>query len=322
MKRVLPPLNALRVFEVAARTGGFTRAAQELRISQGAVSRHVASLETFLGISLFQRSHRRITLTAAGKTYANAIRGALDSIKQATGDIQVDRASRGLHIKVYSTLAICWLVPRLGRFHALHPAMGVTISSSPQPADLSQEDVLFTIDHGTERKEWARYDPLFHVDLLPVCSPALLKASPPIRAPKDLLGHVLLYSLNRPTDWPNWMTHVGVANGEVAPGLTFNNSSLAYEAAANGIGVAMAQYHYVENELENGRLVAPFPQRLRTGRHHYLVSRWANADLPEVVAFREWIIAESRKSAASFTEPGSPSPSAGIDSVAAVPHDG
>ncbi len=319
MKRSLPPLNALRVFEVAARTGGFTRAAQELRISQGAVSRHVAALESFLGIALFQRNHRQIKLTPEGHVYANAIRGALDSIKQATGDIQASRAKRGLHIKVYSTLAICWLVPRLGRLHALHPDMGVTISSSPQPADLSQEDVLFTIDHGTKRKDWARYDPLFHVELLPVCSPSLLNASPPVREPKDLLRHALLSSLNRPMDWPSWMAHVGVAGGDPAPGLTFSNSSLAYEAAANGIGVAMAQYHYVENELEHGRLVAPFAQRLRTGRHHYLVSRWADAELPEVIAFRDWIIAESRKSAAAFTEPDGLPPAA--NTYESAPHD-
>lgn len=302
MKRTLPPLNALRVFEVAARTGGFTRAARELRISQGAVSRHVAALESFLGVPLFRRSHRQINLTPQGQIYANAIRGALDGIKLATGDIQASRTDGALHIKVYSTLAICWLVPRLGRFHALHPKMGVTISSNPQPADLSQEDVLFTIDHGTARKDWARYDPLFHIELLPVCSPSLLKASPAIREPKDLLRFVLLSSLNRPMDWTNWMAHVGVAQGDVAPGLTFSNSSLAYEAAINGIGVAMAQYHYVENELEHGRLVTPFPQRLRTGRHQYLVSRWADAELPEVIAFRDWIMAESRKSAASFNE--------------------
>jgi LysR family transcriptional regulator, glycine cleavage system transcriptional activator len=152
MKRTLPPLNALRAFEVAARAGGFTRAARELLVSQGAVSRHVALLESFLGITLFHRSHRQVQLTQEGRTYAAAIRIALDDIEQATREVRATRARRSLHIKVYSTLAICWLVPRLGRFHALYPEMAVIISSSPEPADMAHEDVLFTVDHGTDQR--------------------------------------------------------------------------------------------------------------------------------------------------------------------------
>ncbi len=301
MKRSLPPLNALRAFEVAARTGGFTRAARELLVSQGAVSRHIASLESYLGVSLFHRNHHQVKLTREGRVYADAIRTAIDSIEQATHDIRTDSANRSLHIKVYSTLAICWLVPRLGRFHALYPELAVTISSSPKPADLAEEDVLFTIDRGIDRHDWARYDPLFRTELLPVCSPSLLDAVQSIKEPKNLLSHVLLHSLNRPTDWPQWLDSVGISEPNVEVGLTFSNSSLAYEAAANGIGIAMAQVHYIENELETGRLIAPFPQRVQTG-NYFLVSRWSDADLPEVIAFREWMAVESRKSSTSFSE--------------------
>jgi LysR family glycine cleavage system transcriptional activator len=155
-----------------------------------------------------------------------------------------------------------------------------------------------------------------------VCSPSLLGASPPIREPGDLLRHVLLYSLNRPTDWPRWMKHAGVLDAEVSAGLTFNNSSLAYEAAANGIGIAMGQAHYVEGDLESGRLVAPFPHRLRTGSKHYLVSRWADADLPEVVAFRDWMIAEAGTSSAAFTEREPHRPTAEAAVADAILHDG
>ena len=302
MKRSLPPLNALRAFEVAARTGGFTKAAGELLVSQGAISRHVALLEYFLGVTLFHRSHRQVQLTQEGHAYASAVRIALDQIEQATRDVRATRLRRSLHIKVYSTLAICWLVPRLGQFHALYPEMAVTISSSPAPADLALEDVMFTIDHGTDRMPWARYDPLFRAELMPVCSPALLNGPNPIKVPGDLLNHVLLSSLNRPNDWQLWLEGVGITDHGVGIGLTFSNSSLAYEAAANGIGVAMAQAHYVENEIEIGRLVAPFKQRALTGSKYYLVSRWSDATVPETVAFRDWMILESGKSSTAFSE--------------------
>jgi LysR family glycine cleavage system transcriptional activator len=306
MKRSLPPLNALRAFEVAARTGGFTRASHELLVSQGAVSRHVASLETFLGVKLFRRSHRMVRLTQEGEAYAAAVRTALDHIEQATQQLRRGQAARPLHIKLYSTLAIRWLVPRLGRFRARYPGIDVKVTSDPTPAQMGREDVEFTIDHGNGRQEWLRHDPLFRIELLPVCSRSLIESAKCMAEPRDLLDHLLLHSLNRPKDWARWLEHFNVTTGAMAPGLTFSNSSLAYEAAINGIGIAMAQAHYVEDELEAGRLVAPFPQRLCIGRKYYLVSRNADADVPEVAAFRDWMLAEARQSSAFFEEDEQP----------------
>lgn len=302
MKRSLPPLNALRAFEVAARTGGFTRASHELLVSQGAVSRHVASLESYLGVKLFRRSHRMVRLTREGEVYAAAVCKALDHIEQATHQIRRGHQGRPLHIKLYSTLAIRWLVPRLGRFRALHPGIDVKVTSNPHPAQLDQEDVDFTIDHGRDRQDWLRHDPLFRIELLPVCSQSLLASAGPIAKPRDMLDHQLLHSLNRPKDWALWLEHVNVTTGDIVPGLTFSNSSLAYEAAISGIGIAMAQVHYVEDELEAGRLVAPFPQRLCIGRKYYLVSRNSDTDVPEAAAFRSWMLAEASRSSAAFKD--------------------
>lgn len=294
MKRRLPPLNALRAFEVAARNGGFTPAARELRVSQGAVSRHVAFLEDYLGLRLFHRGHREARLTREGRNYAIEIGGAFDRIEQATRRLGGGRAGRPLSVTVFSTLAIRWLVPRIGRFHALYPKIDVQITSSPKPAVLRRENIDFTIDYAEDRKDGAHYDPLFDVEILPVCSKELLNGAPPIRKPADLLNHVLLHSLNRLEDWARWFDHVGVAVASLDNGLKFSNSSLTLQAALNGIGVALAQPQFIEDELASGRLAAPFKQTLKPGRTYFLVSREGDSSVPEIAAFREWVLAEAR----------------------------
>jgi LysR family glycine cleavage system transcriptional activator len=294
MPRQLPPLKALRAFEVAARTGSFTAAARELRVSQGAVSRHIAVLESVLGVTLFDRSHREVRLTRDGEKYAISIGLAFDQVEHATQHLWRGQNQRSLRIKLYPTMATRWLVTRIGNFHALRPNIDVQITTSNHPAALDREDIDFTIEHGDIRQEGSRYDYMFDIELLPVCSPSILNGSRPIREPRNLLEQVLLHSLLRMSYWKRWFQSVGIHDAIADNGLKFGNSSLVYQAAINGVGVAMADPRFVADELASGRLVPPFQQRLMTGRAYYLVGREQDAQEPSVTAFRDWVLSECR----------------------------
>ena len=294
MNRRLPPLNALRAFEAAARTGSFTLAAQELDVSQSAVSHQVSHLEEFLGVKLFERHARHVKLTREGTEYSLAMGTAFELIERETH--RLSRSGRpSLRIKAFPTFTIRWLLPRLGSFHAQHPDIDVQITTSMAPAELSHEDVDLTLEHQKGRQPGVRYDHLFDVELLPVCSQLLLQGPPPIEAPEDLLRHVLLHGLNRLNDWKIWLE----ANGRKAPllarGLRFGNSHLVYQAAANGIGVAIGQPRFVEDDIATGRLVAPFPTLITTAEVYYLASLPTRGASPIVTTFRDWMIEEAHR---------------------------
>jgi LysR family glycine cleavage system transcriptional activator len=293
MGRRLPPLNALRVFDVAARTGTFTRAADDLRVSQGAISRQIAHLEEFLGTKLFDRDGRQVKLTQIGRDYARIIARAFEQVEHETQRILPTGRRRSLRIQIFPSFAIRWLVPRLGSFHAAFPDIDVQITTSMQPTDLAYEDVDLTIERTRGRQVGSRYDLLFEIELLPVCNPKFLSGPDPIRHPKDVLDHVLLHALNRRSDWQRWLSAAGIEQTESAGGLEFGNSSLVYQAAANGVGIAIAQRRFVDLDLEVGRLVAPFDMALATGEIYYVVTR-PNAP-GAVVAFRDWLVSEATK---------------------------
>ncbi|SHI01085.1 transcriptional regulator GcvA [Pollutimonas bauzanensis] len=295
--RRLPPLNALRAFDASARNASFTRAAQELCVTQGAVSRHVGALEDWLKIKLFERGRYGIELTAQGSAYFRTIKNALDQIEYGSQQLRQSPDENRLRIKLPPTFAIRWLVPRLARFHALHPGIDVQITTSHQRADFDREDVDVSI-HSEARHPGAsaassRYLYLFGETLLPVCAPGLLKREPALSAPGDLAGHVLLCSMNRPLDWPTWLEAAGVGHIDGNSGLKFENAALAYQAATDQLGVMVAQLAFVNDDLASGRLVAPFGLRVATSGAYYLAYR---ADVPKparVQLFEDWILAEA-----------------------------
>jgi LysR family glycine cleavage system transcriptional activator len=300
--RRLPPLNALRAFTVAARAGSFTLAAQELQVSQGAVSRQVAHLEEFLGLKLFERHHREVKLTREGAEYAMAMAAAFDQVVQGTQRLWRSQRNRSLRLKIFPTLAIRWLVPRLGGFHVLHPDIDVQITTSMQAARLDREEIDLTVVSQLSPMQGLQFDPLFDVELLPVCSRRLLDRLPPIHRPEDLIGQVLLHVVTRPDDWARWFKGLGITAPIALGGLGFGDSALVYQAASNSAGFAMAQSRFVEDDLATGRLVSPCPQRIPTGETYYLVTLAESASSPAIVAFRDWILTEARKSAAAQAE--------------------
>ena len=302
--RRLPPLNALRAFDAAARTGSFTLAARELDVSQSAISHQISHLEAFLGVRLFTRHARHVELTREGADYSMAMATAFQIIESESSRISRAGRRQSLRIKAFPTFTIRWLLPRLGAFHAMHPDIDVQITTSTMPADLAREDVDLTLDHQNGRQSGARYDFLFDVELLPVAGRLLMQTAPTMERPEDLLRHVLLHGLNRLDDWKIWLEGSGLQAPVLTRGLRFGNSHLVYQAAANGIGVAIAQPPFVEEDIANGRLITPFPRRVRTGEIYYLVTLPSRSATPAVDLFRDWIITQARNPAASVAVAG------------------
>lgn len=294
MTRKLPPLNALRAFEAAARCGNFTRAAQELFVTQGAVSRHIATLEGWLGVQLFERGRHGISLTPAGQRYFTSMRVALDQIELGTRQLQQESPDEWLlRVKVPPTFAIRWLIPRLARFHALHPRIDVQITTSHRPADFERDEIDVSIHSQPSPPVGPGYRLLFRETLLPVCAPALLHADAPLKNPADLAQQALLSSLNRPHDWLAWLTAAGIPDMDTRRGLKFENAAMAYQAAAEGLGVMVGLFAFVRDDLAAGRLVAPFDLRVPTQGGYFMAWRTDCAVPLRVREFENWLAGEA-----------------------------
>ena len=290
MVRRLPNLNAVKAFEAVARNGSVTGAARELAVTQGAVSRHVVALEQWLGIKLFTRRQRGVELNAKGATYFRALKGALDQVDFATRQLQMGPDDSLLRLKLPPTFAIRWLIPRLASFHGLHPGIDVRITTSHDTADFDREDIDACIHSEREVPVGPGFRRLFGEVLVPVCSPQLLARGVRLREPRDLARQVLLCSMNRPLDWPRWLAAAGVPEIDGNGGLKFENAALAYQAAIDELGVMIAQYALVEDDLKAGRLVAPIPLRVPTAGAYYLAYSPDRPRSAGVAAFEDWIV--------------------------------
>jgi LysR family glycine cleavage system transcriptional activator len=294
MPRHLPPLNPLRAFEVAARCGSFTRAAQEMCVTQGAVSRHIATLEGWLGVRLFERANPGIVLTPSGAAYFETVRAALDQIDRSTRQLQQVPDERRLRIKLPPTFAIRWLVPRLARFHAMHPRIDVQITTSHRRVDFAREELDAGIHSERQPPSGPGFCRLFGEILVPVCAPALLEQGPSLKKASDLANHVLLCSINRPNDWPTWLAAAGIGDINGNNGLKFENAALAYQAAVDKLGVMVALLPFVRDDLASGRLVAPIDLKVPAEGSYYLAYS-AESPPQRVRDFQEWIALEASK---------------------------
>ena len=300
MSRRLPPLNALRAFEAASRCVSFTHAASELSVTQGAVSRQVEALEAWLGVTLFDRNLRGIALTTKGTLYARIVRGALDQLEYGTRQLQEEPDQNTLRLKVPPTFAIRWLVPRLGHFHGRHRNIDLQITTSHQAVDFNREDVDACIHSDTHPPANARFHRLFGEMIQPVCSPALLLREPVLKEPGDLAGQVLVSSMHRPRDWPTWLAAAGVPHIAGNNGIRVENSAPAYQAAIEGVGVVIAQRSFVDEDLRNGRLVAPFALQVPVDGSYYFGYPAERPKSDRVAAFEEWIVREAIKMEEQF----------------------
>lgn len=291
MPRRLPPLNALKSFEAAARHESFTRAAEELCVTQGAVSHQVKALEAELGLKLFNRERQRLVITEAGREYLVVVRDALDRIAMGTERLLQRQSSGALTVSTSPDFAAKWLVHRLGRFSEAHPDIDLRISATMHHVDFTREEVDIAVRHGDGN--WPSLDVtrLCPEELFPVCSPKLLDSRHRIKGPRDILKYPLLHIGNR-RDWVSWLDAVGVEDAAVSQGPVLNRDSMAIDAAVDGQGFVLARTTLASWDLLTGRLVMPLPLSLKLPRTYWIVCPKVNSQLPKVTTFRDWLLAE------------------------------
>jgi LysR family glycine cleavage system transcriptional activator len=295
--RSLPPLNALRAFEAAARHLSFQRAAAELHVTPAAVSHQVRALEAQLGLALFVRLHRALALTSAGARYLPALTGAFDAVDAATRALRPRAGAARLVLSVVPSFGANWLVPRLGGFRARHPKIDLVVLASSLLVDFEREAVDVGIRFGRGRYPGLRSDLLFAEEYFPVASPKLARGRRGLRTPADLRGHTLLHDESH-DGWRAWLAGAGAPGVDPERGLVFSDSSQLVAAAAAGHGVALARKLLAAEHLRSGTLVRPFRGSVRAEFAYYVVCAEARADEPAIRAFREWALAAARGRAA------------------------
>jgi len=296
MPRRLPPLNALKAFEAAARHGSFTRAAEELCVTQGAVSHQVKALEAELGLKLFNRERQRLVITEAGRTYLVVVRDAFDRIGDGTERLLQRQRGGVLTVSTSPNFAAKWLVHRLGRFAEVHPEIDLRISASPHHVDFAREDIDLAVRHGDGTAAGLHVTRLCTEELFPVCSPKLLNGRNRLRAPADLARFPLLHVGDR-QGWRQWLDFAGAIGVDPSRGPILNQASMAIDAAVDGQGIALARTALAAWDLIGGRLVRPFGAAMPASYAYWIVCSEAVAKLPKIVAFSDWLLAEAAEDA-------------------------
>ena len=306
----LPPLNALRAFEAAARHLSFKKAAAELHVTAGAVSAQVKLLEEHLGVTLFRRLTRKLELTVEAQTMLPKVREGLDNLHEAVDRLRVRERTAALTVIAPPNFASRWLVPRLHGFTSANPLLELHVASRsamidgyenpdfPRLPEARDDAPTVAVRFGGGHYPDSRVDEVFGVDYVPVCSPKLLKGRNALRTPDDLRHHTLLHDdtitegTARPS-WADWLEAAGVRDIDVLRGPHFSDASLALEAAIEGLGVALAIKAVLCAEIEAGRLVIPFDVALPGRWAYYFVAPESVADVPSVSSFRKWLLAEA-----------------------------
>jgi LysR family glycine cleavage system transcriptional activator len=287
MSATLPPLNALRAFEAAARQLSFTRAAQELHVTQTAISHQIRLLEQHLDLRLFVRLPRQLALTNEGQGYARELGRVFDQIGDATSALRAAPRREILAVTCLPSFASRWLVPRLPGFAAAHPQYDLRLSTTERQIDFTREAIDVGIRWGFGRYTGLRVQKLLDDEYFPVCSPRLLAR----RGRLDLRRQALLHD-DSPDLWRRWLRAAGITGVDPERGHIFSDASLMLQLALEGHGVALGRRSLVQRELTARRLCRPFPAVLPSERAYYLVASPANAELPRVKAFERWLLDE------------------------------
>ena len=289
MKRKIPGTELLIAFETAARHQSFTRAAEELSLTQSAVCRQISSLEDYLGVALFNRVRRRVILSEAGRLYAHQVRENLSRIEHDTLSLMAHRGIGGvLELAAIPTFASRWLIPRLVDFHARHPDIGIDLATRAEPFMFNDTPFDAAIHFGDPIWPGAVIEYLFGEEMIPVCNPALLKGRSRIE-PDELATMPLLHQSSRAEAWRQWFGMAGVRGVNVMGGPRYELFSMLIPAAEAGLGVALVPHFFVQKELDSGALVSPCPMALSSQRGYYLVYPEDRAGSASLQAFGKWL---------------------------------
>ncbi|MEQ1954448.1 transcriptional regulator GcvA [Mesorhizobium sp. CN2-181] len=292
MKRGRLPLTALRSFEAAGRHLSFSRAAEELFVSQAAISRQIRELESLLEKPLFERLHRKVALTETGTHLLAQLTASFDAIDNRLDEIIRRPAQHVVTVSVEPSFAAAWLVPRLHLFNSLRPDVDVSIDASARLADFRGHAVDLAIRHSLTVRSWPRTQSrhLTNCGKMPVMAPGLLASGPPVLSPSDLCRHTLIHEDNR-DGWSDWFKEAGVKDIEPQRGPIYPDAALAAQSAALGHGVALGCWLLCGPDLEAGRLVAPFPREFPYGAYWIVAPDFAKLGAP-AAAFAGWLLAE------------------------------
>jgi DNA-binding transcriptional LysR family regulator len=305
-------LDLLRGFDAAARHLSFTRAAEEMFLTQSALSRQILALEEQLGIALFERRHRELRLTDAGQALHLTAKSVLEQLEDVVRRIRRDEASQPLTVSTNLPFASLWLIPRLSRFRSLHPSIDVFISADDRMVDLEREQIDLAVRYCPEAMAPPGALRLFGERLLPVCAPVLTRdPARPLKRPEDLARHVLLHIDDERgrfpwLNWSAWLAAIGIHDLKPAGSLKFNHSAEVMQAAVDGLGVALGRVPLINSLLRQRKLVAPFRNRYATTRAYFILTSERAAARPGAKAFIEWLMDEVRTDAAENEPPAMP----------------
>jgi len=297
MSRRLPSLTALRAFEAAARHENLTRAAEELFVTHGAISRQIREIETDLGTALFERRGRRLILTDAGRDYQRAVTAAFDDLATATNQLRQAASARRLTLNVLPTFAMRWLIPRLGRFQQLNPKIELRLVTSDRPISRLGEPFDLAVRRGPDNLQGYRAAAFMAEWEMPVCSPALLQRKP-VASIADLTQHVLLEAETRPDAWQSWLRKTAAQHLQFPGRQQFDHFYLCLDAAEDGLGLALGPVPLIADDLAAGRLMAPLPDlRLPSRAYHWVVPERLAGD-PAIRSLCQWLEEEGERATA------------------------
>lgn len=294
MKRgEIPSIGGLTTFVAAAKHGSFTRAASELHLTQGAVSRQIRDIETRLGIRLFERVRQRIVLTDSGKVYLSSVKKALDDLADASQKVALFSSNTILSLVGMPTFCVRWLIPRLPAFQKANPTIIVNIATRQSPVDFAVEPFDAAVFHDASQWPGTMSHFLMDADVVAVCSPAL-NARRAIKAVADIAKFPLLHKIGKPTRWSECLTEAGLAIEGPLPGHAYENYAMIGQAAVSGLGIALLPRYLVEPELAAKRLEIVASGLFQPITSYYLIVPEARASAAPVRNFAKWLIAEAQ----------------------------
>lgn len=291
MPTTLPPLNALRTFECAARHLSFTLAAEELNITQSAVSHQIKALEAWLGFLLFERHGQRLSLTPGARIYAVALGTSFSKILQATHDVMTAGSHQVLNLRGYGTFFVRWLIPRISDFQEKNRDIKIRLTTHVEAVNFARDNVDVGIVYGTGPWEGCRSDQIFTDALVPVVSPKLAEKLSRDGSLADILSLPMLHSRRR-AQWEDWLMAVGAIRKPAENDMYFEDVTILYQCVLEGLGVALVQYRYVERDLAEGRLIIAHPFTLERQGGYHLVCPTETAGDDKIVRFRAWLLAQ------------------------------
>jgi LysR family transcriptional regulator, glycine cleavage system transcriptional activator len=301
MRRRLPPLNAVKAFEAAARLGSFSRAADELNVTHGAISRQIRTMEEWIGVPLFRRTSRNAVPTQAGVELLAEAGPALDRLVEGSRRVRVSSLAQGvLNVATQPTFSMRWLIPRLSDFQRDHPGLELRIVTASTSAERFRMEADVVVSGPSPQPGWVGTRFMGEA-LLPLVSPELITKSP-LHRPEDLKHHTLLHSATRRRAWMRWLDVAGIPDLKPAGEQVFEHYYFAIQAALTGVVVVMGPLALVTEDVRNGKLVAPIKSPVVASRGYFVYVPPASTDAPAIVALRKWLTAAGRATEAALPE--------------------